>query len=184
MANKTRFSKETIEFIYKCLREGDSNKVACMKAGVGYSTFYDWIEFNPAVKDGVKKCKEEFRATILEKLEASLWQRAMGYEVTETDTEYVCEADGTLRVKSKKEKKKHILPDTAALIFALTNVAPEKWVNKQKVETQEAKPDDSKKPSYCFEDLPESLLFDIADKLQAAVHDKMQEKKGGGDGNT
>jgi hypothetical protein len=109
-------------------------------------------------------------------LEATLWKRAMGYEVTETDTEYVTDAKGDKKIKSQKTKIKHIQPDTGALIFALTNVAPDKWVNKQKVETTETKSNDSKK-EYCFENLPDNVLFDIADRLQDARQEKIKEEK-------
>ena len=102
-----------------------------------------------------------------------------GYEVTETETEYVSDAEGKPKIKSQKTKVKHIQPDTGALIFALTNVAPEKWVNKQKVETQETKATGDKTHEYCFEDLPENILFDIADKLQAAEFQKTIAEKGG-----
>lgn len=113
-----------------------------------------------------------------------MWKRAMGYEVTETETEYVSDANGNPKIKSQKSKVKHIQPDTGALIFALTNVAPEKWVNKQKVETQELKASGDSSHEYCFEDLPEDILFGIADKLQAGEYERIQKEKGVTDGNT
>ena len=64
------------------------------------------------------------------------------------------------------------------MIFALTNVAPDKWVNKQKVETQETKATGDKTHEYHFEDLPEDLLFGIADKLQQGEYNRIQKEKG------
>lgn len=106
-----------------------------------------------------------------------MWKRAMGYEVTETETEYVSDANGNPKIKSQKSKVKHIQPDTGALIFALTNVTPEKWVNKQKVETQETKETKEQTHEYCFEDLPENILFEIADKLQAGEYERIQKER-------
>lgn len=179
-----KYNKQTVEAICGFIRDGDSQKLACKKVGIGDSTFHDWIKSKPEFSERIKKAKEEFQATITGKLEATLWKRAMGYEVTETETEYVSNVDGNPKIKSQKSKVKHIQPDTGALIFALTNVAPEKWVNKQKVETQETKDSKEQTHEYCFEDLPEDILFNIADKLQAGEYERIQKERGLTDGNT
>lgn len=174
-----KYNKQIVEAICGFIRDGDSQKLACKKVGIGDSTFHDWIKAKPEFAERIKKAKDEFQATITGKLEATLWKRAMGYEVTETETEYVSDADGKPKIKNQKTKVKHIQPDTGALIFALTNVAPEKWVNKQKIETQETKKDADSERAYHFEDLPEDVLFDIADKLQTAEFDRIQREKNG-----
>lgn len=120
-----KYNKQTVEAICGFIRDGDSQKLACKKVGIGDSTFHDWIKAKPEFSERIKKAKEEFQATITGKLEATLWKRAMGYEITETETEYVSDAQGNPKIKSQKTKVKHIQPDTGALIFALTNVAPE-----------------------------------------------------------
>lgn len=178
-----KYNKQTVEAICGFIREGDSQRLACKKAGIGDSTFHDWIKAKPEFSENVKKAKGEFQATITGKLEATLWKRAMGYEVTETETEYVSDANGNPKIKSQKSKVKHIQPDTGALIFALTNVAPEKWVNKQKVETQETKETKEQTHEYCFGDLPENILFEIADKLQAGKYERIQKERVVTDGN-
>ena len=172
----SKYNTKIVETICSYIRSGDSQKLACKKTGIGDSTFHEWIHKKKGFKDKIQKAKDEFQDTITGKLEATLWKRAMGYEVTETDTEYVTDEKGNQRIKSKKTKTKHIQPDTGALIFALTNVAPDKWVNKQKVETTETKSNDNKK-EYCFENLPDNILFDIADKLQDARMEKIKEEK-------
>lgn len=177
-----KYNKQTVEKICEFIRDGDSQKLACKKAGIGDSTFHDWIKAKPEFSERIKKAKDDFQATIVGKLEATLWKRAMGYDVTETETEYVNDADGKPKIKNQKRKIKHIQPDTGALIFALTNVAPEKWVNKQRVEAQETKPAEEQSQNYCFEDLPEDVLFDIADKLQTAEFNKLQKEKENGNG--
>lgn len=173
-----KYNKQTVELICSYLREGDSQKLACKKVGIGDSTFFDWIHGKPDFSERIKKAKEEFQATITGKLEATLWKRAMGYEITETETEYISDAYGNPKIKGQKTKVKHIQPDTGALIFALTNVAPERWVNKQKVVTQELKGNEEETHEYHFEDLPEDVLFNIADKLQEGEFDRIQEDRG------
>ena len=172
----SKYNNKIVETICSYIKSGDSQKLACKKAGIGDSTFHEWIHKKKGFSDKIQKAKDEFQETITGKLEATLWKRAMGYEVTETDTEYVSDANGNPKIKSQKAKTKHIQPDTGALIFALTNVAPDKWVNKQKVETTETKSSDNKK-EYCFENLPDNVLFDIADRLQDARMEKLKEEK-------
>ena len=68
-------------------------------------------------------------------------------------------------------------PDTGALIFALTNVAPDKWVNRQKIDTHEVKEITSKEQDYYFEDLPEDMLCDLADRLQNARYERLKQQR-------
>lgn len=171
----TKYNKQTVEAICVYIRDGDSQKLACKKAGIGDSTFHDWIKAKPEFAELIKKAKEEFKATITGKLETTLWKRAMGYEVTETETEYVSDEDGKQKIKSQKTKVKHIQPDTGALIFALTNVAQDKWKNRQRVETVDAKDVEKDEPRYNFDEVPRELLFKIADELQKGEHERIKQ---------
>lgn len=117
--------------IISCIREGDSNILACKKVGISKSTFYEWLESYPDFSDSLKKARKEFRETIVQTLEKSLWKRAAGYEIEESKNEYRTLKDGgEVLVKSSKITK-HFPPDTGALIFALTNLDPENWKNRQ-----------------------------------------------------
>lgn len=117
--------------IISYIREGDSNILACKKVGISKETFYTWINDKPDFSDSLKKARKEFRETIVQTLEQSLWKRAAGYEVEEVKNEYRTLKDGgKVLVKSSKTTK-HFPPDTGALIFALTNLDPENWKNRQ-----------------------------------------------------
>lgn len=173
----TKYSNEIKERICNYIREGDSQKLACNKVGIGTSAFHDWVRKDSQFSEDIKKAKDDFQATIVGKLEASLWKRAIGYEVTETETEYTSDKDGKPRIKSQKTKIKHIQPEVGALVFALTNVAPEKWVNRQRVDNTILTKEKEEEQTYHFEDLPDDLLFDLADKLQDAEKKRVEEKK-------
>lgn len=173
----TKYSNEIKERICNYIREGDSQKLACNKVGIGTSAFHDWVRKDSQFSEDIKKAKDDFQATIVGKLEASLWKRAIGYEVTETETEYTSDKEGKPRIKSQKTKIKHIQPDVGALVFALTNVAPEKWVNRQRVDNTILTKEKEEEQTYHFEDLPDDLLFDLADKLQDAEKKRAEEKK-------
>lgn len=177
MGRKPKYNKEMVALICSYIREGDSQRMARKKAGIAEGTFYEWLNEKAEFAEAVKKAKEEFQDTIVGKLEVSLWKRAMGYEVTETETEYVSDSNGNPKIKSQKTKVKHIQPDTGALIFALTNVAPEKWVNRQKTEIQEVKKPDAPKNDKCFEDLPADVIVNIANQLQDAQFNIIKDGK-------
>lgn len=131
-----KYNKEIVQRICNFIRDGDTQKVAAERAGISEAAFYEWMNSKVEFLEAVKKAREDFQETIVAKLEATLYRKAQGYEVTETDTEYINGKDGKPIIKSQKKKIKHIQPDTGALIFALTNLAPDKWKNKQKQEVE------------------------------------------------
>lgn len=117
--------------IISCIREGDSNILACKKVGISKSTFYEWLESYPDFSDSLKKARKEFRETIVQTLEQSLWKRAAGYEIEESKNEYRTLKDWSKVLVKSSKITKHFPPDTGALIFALTNLDPENWKNRQ-----------------------------------------------------
>lgn len=117
--------------IISCIREGDSNILACKRVGISKSTFYEWLESYPDFSDSLKKARKEFRETIVQTLEQSLWKRAAGYEIEESKNEYRTLKDGSKVLVKSSKITKHFPPDTGALIFALTNLDPENWKNRQ-----------------------------------------------------
>lgn len=117
--------------IISYIREGDSNILACKKVGISKETFYTWINDKPDFSDSLKKARKEFRETIVQTLEQSLWKRAAGYEIEESKNEYRTLKDGSKVLVKSRKIAKHFPPDTGALIFALTNLDPENWKNRQ-----------------------------------------------------
>lgn len=117
--------------IISYIREGDSNILACKKVGISKETFYTWINDKPDFSDSLKKARKEFRETIVQTLEQSLWKRAAGYEIEESKNEYRTLKDGSKVLVKSSKITKHFTPDTGALIFALTNLDPENWKNRQ-----------------------------------------------------
>lgn len=168
----SKYTKETVAKICAALREGDPINLACKKSGISDDTYDRWRKRKAEFAEAIKAAKDDFQANILKDLEATLWKRAMGYVVEDSDEEYVND-----KIRVKKIKKKNVPPDTAALIFALTNVAPDKWVNRQKIDSHEVKEITSKEQDYYFEDLPEDMLCDLADRLQNARYDRLKQQQ-------
>ena len=61
-------------------------------------------------------------------------KKIKGYDVVETHVTTVPDKNGNPVIKEQKNVKKHFQPDTAALIFTLTNGDPEHWRNRQSTE--------------------------------------------------
>ena len=57
----------------------------------------------------------------------------------------------------------------------MTNVAPDKWKNRQRVETVDAKDVEKDEPRYNFDEVPRELLFKIADELQKGEHERIKQ---------
>lgn len=166
-----KYNKEIVQRICNFIRDGDSQKEAAKRAGIAEDTFYDWMKSKREFSEEVKKAHEDFHETIVSKLEATLYRKAQGYEVTETDTEYVNGKDGKPIIKSQKKKIKHIQPDTGALIFALTNLAPDKWKNKRDVDYTDTKNEDDAK-KYNLAVIPQEDIIALANKMQDARYEE------------
>lgn len=119
--------------IIQLIREGCTFKQAFQTVGVAEGTFYKWKADKAEFSEAIKKAMEERQEEIVNTLEKSLFKRANGYTITESKTEYAIVDKKLVKVKETKTIKE-IAPDTGALVFALTNLAPEKWQNKQKQE--------------------------------------------------
>ena len=115
---------------------GSTIKDACKVAGINKSTFFEWQNKYKEFADLVKKAQEEHRENIVSELEKSLIKKANGFKVTETKTEYAA-INGRPSIVKQTKTEKEFAPDTAALVFALSNLAPEKWQNKQKQKENE-----------------------------------------------
>lgn len=116
------------------IRNGSTFKEACQACGVSESQFYEWKAKKTDFSDEVKKAHKEGRAKVVPELEKSLYKKAMGWEYTETRTEYAADANGNPIIVKQTETTRVVPPDTAALIFALTNLDPDNWTNKQRQE--------------------------------------------------
>lgn len=91
--------------------------------------------------DSIKKAEDARMQFFVAEAQKSLLKKIQGYEVEESKITYVdsgkpvVDENGKEKQKPKiKEKtivKKHIQPDTAAIIFTLTNGNPDRWKNRQ-----------------------------------------------------
>lgn len=160
-------TKEKKDEMCQYIAEGYSQKQAAKRAGVGESTLFEWKYEDADFAKQILQAREEYQDTVRAKLEVSLFKKATGYEVKEKETEYGTDKNGNQIVKRQKIKIKEVPADTTAIMFALTNVAPDVWKQRTTVNnTLSAKIEPETAADEIFAALPDDLLAVIADRLQ------------------
>ena len=120
----TRYDPERHPFLAACLaRDGRTEDEIAESLGICKATVTNWKKRYPEFLAALKESKAESDG----KVEMSLYKRALGYEITET--EEVRDKRG--QVTRKKTTVKQVLPDVTAQIFWLKNRQPEKWRDAQ-----------------------------------------------------
>lgn len=136
-----KYSKQLADKIIELIKS-DTYTVAeiCRNAHITKPTFYRWQEDYPDFGESVKAAREEMKEFLTIEARKSLLKKIQGYDVTETKVVTVPGSQKDERgnpkpiIKEQTTTKKHIQPDTAAIIFTLTNGDPEHWRNRQSTE--------------------------------------------------
>lgn len=136
-----KFSKKTVDKIVGLVKS-DTYTIAevCRQVGITPKTYHAWINDYPDFADAIEQAKEERMQLMVIEAKKSLMKKIQGYDVTETK---VVTVPGSKKdekgnpkpiIKEQTTTKKHIQPDTAAIIFTLTNGDPDHWRNRQSTE--------------------------------------------------
>lgn len=118
-------TKEGLIKIEGWAKDGLSDEQIAHNIGINKGTIYQWKKKYKVIDDVLKKGKE----VVDRQVENALLKRALGYDYEE-ETKTVAESGK----KSIKVVKKHIPPDTTAIIFWLKNRKREQWRDVNKIE--------------------------------------------------
>lgn len=132
MAYTKKQYKKICEVMRASITDGDSVAYAYTLAGISKATHNRWRKERPDYIEMIDQAKEDFRLHKASLLVRSLIKRATGFEAPDVRTEYGVGANGQPIITKQIKTMKTVPPDTAALIFALTNLAPEEWQNTQR----------------------------------------------------
>lgn len=103
----------------------------CGEHGITARTLHNWSGDISEISDRYKKAKEDNAKSNKEKVRDlaidGLKRLLTGYVAEEEDVEERFDKSGRLLSRIVKKKKKHVQPNTAAVIFALKNVDPANW---------------------------------------------------------
>ena len=133
-----KYGKKIVDKIVGMLRS-DTYTIAevCRQVGITTKTYHEWVNDYPEFGESVEKAKDERMQFFVAEAKKSLLKKIQGYTVDETKVVTVpsFKKDSVGRplpqIKEQTTTKKHIQPDTAAVIFTLTNGEPTRWRNRQ-----------------------------------------------------
>ena len=132
-----RYSKQIVQDICSLIeKDSYTNAEICKMVNIAESTFYDWKAKKPEFSESIKKAEEVFNGVIVSEAKKSLVKLIRGYSAQDKKTVTADtgkkDEDGKpiVKVKEHSVTEKHYQPNTAAVIFALTNRDPENWKNK------------------------------------------------------
>lgn len=138
-----KYSKKIVKKICSLIK-ADSYTIAevCAQVGINQDTYYEWKKGKAEFSEAIEAAFDERRAFFAVEAKKSLLKKIQGYTVEESKTVWVDSGkkDETgkskPRIKEQVKTTKHIQPDTAAIIFALTNTDSENWKNRQSNEVK------------------------------------------------
>ena len=106
----------------------------CKAMNIDNMSYYRWLS-KSEFAEAIKKAKEMFRESLEKDIVKSLANAAKGYEYDQVTTEYT-DVNGKPRIKKQVKKNVRVEPNVGAAIFLLTNLAPERWKNRQQQEVK------------------------------------------------
>lgn len=178
-----KLTPEKIEACAQWVREnglseygGASIEKFCKALDITKQTYYRWCE-NDTFHTAIRKAQSDFKDNLEMDLVVSLAKSAKGYSYKKTKTEYK-DKDG-MRVPVKQtEERIEVQPNVGAGIFLLTNINPERWRNKISNDINaNVRNEVEADISYGFEDVPDEMLFALADKMQEAQYKRKKAEK-------
>lgn len=141
MRNMAKYNKEMIQRCSDWVSENGLMEYGgaklmdfCKAFGIDDMTYYAWMK-RSEFSESIKKAKEKFKDSLETDIVKSLANAAKGYEYTQTQTEYK-DMSGSPKIVKQTKKNIRVEPNVGAAIFLLTNIAPERWKNRQKQELE------------------------------------------------
>lgn len=135
-----KYSKRIVNRICDLISK-DTYTVAeiCAIVKISERCYYDWQANNAQFADSIARAREKFDEILIKEAKNSLRKKITGYTVQEKKVVMVegkPDSYGKSKPKIKEQVtiEKHYQPDTAAIIFALTNKSPEEYKNRQNTE--------------------------------------------------
>ena len=136
-----KYNKEMIKACANWVREnglidfgGATLTDFCKAMNIDNMSYYRWLS-KSEFAEAIKKAKEMFRENLEKDIVKSLANAARGYEYDQVTTEYT-DVNGKPRIKKQVKKNVRVEPNVGAAIFLLTNLAPERWKNRQQQEVK------------------------------------------------
>jgi hypothetical protein len=122
------------------LISSDSYTIAelCTAVGIDPATYHRWIAEKPEFSQAVGDANRRFDELLVTEAKRSLMKKIKGYSEDEITTVYLPSKKDHSKpeIKERKVVKKHFQPDTASVIFTLTNKAPDEYRHRQTLDAK------------------------------------------------
>lgn len=132
-----KYNRKVVERIVGLLKS-DSYTIAeiCQQVGISPATYHRWQDEHEDFRQMIDEAHDSRMQFFVLEAKKSLLKKIQGYEVTETKVVTVPTKGDPSKptIKEQTTQKKHVAPDTAAVIFTLTNGDPSRWRNRQTTE--------------------------------------------------
>lgn len=106
----------------------------CKHFGISDKSYQRWMK-RKDFADAINEAKQHYAENIEYDLVQSLANAAKGYTISKQRKEYAKDKTGKLVVKKRTTEDVYVPPNVGAAIFLLTNIAPDRWQNKQQQQT-------------------------------------------------
>lgn len=132
-----KYNRKVVERIVGLLKS-DSYTIAeiCQQVGISPATYHRWQDEHEDFRQMIDEAHDSRMQFFVLEAKKSLLKKIQGYEVTETKVVTVPTKGDPSKptIKEQTTQRKHVAPDTAAVIFTLTNGDPSRWRNRQTTE--------------------------------------------------
>ena len=136
-----KYTKKLVDQICSLIKK-DCYTIAelCSLSGITRETYYAWLKSHPDFSDAVTRAREDYDQLVVKEAKNSLMKKIRGYTAQEIRTVMVdagkpgTDGKPLPKVKERTVIEKHIQPDIQAIIFTLTNKAPDEYKIRQTTE--------------------------------------------------
>lgn len=122
--------KYHVDWAWSMAVKGATDQEIADAFGISRMTLHRWKREFPELKEAMENAK----ATADARVEKSLYKRALGYEMVETEEIAEVDDEGFRKVTAVKTKTKQVAPDTMAIMYWLNNRKRGQWAQKQEVQ--------------------------------------------------
>lgn len=130
-----KYSKKLLDKIYKLISTDDYTiQEICDQVGISRETYNVWKNEKSYFSDMIQKANDARLEMFKKAARNSMFKKINGYDYDEVTTVIGTDKDGKPKIKDQKKVKKHVPPDTAALIFILSNADKDNFKNTQFVD--------------------------------------------------
>lgn len=130
-----KYTKDLVDRICELFATGEHSVAdVCAQVGLAKSTFHKWKEEKSDFSDALKKA-EALRLSAFKQMARSGLAKLLDvYEHDEMSRSFSVDKNGKRRIKFEKVTRRKVMPNATAVIFALKNLDPENFQDKQEVE--------------------------------------------------